>query len=363
MINVAINGFGRIGRLVLRAALKDREYGQNYQILAVNDLTDAKTLAHLLKYDSTFGVFDGTVSAAEKSIFVNGREIAVLAEKDPTKLPWGAMKIDVVIESTGKFTNAKSEPKAEMGADNKPRIAGEKDPAKAKVGADTHLQAGAKKVLITAPAKGQDATIVIGVNDGTYDRSRHHIISNASCTTNSMAPVVKVLHEKFGIVQGMMTTVHAYTNDQKILDFPHKDMRRARSAAVNIIPTTTGAAKAIAEVMPEMKGKLNGVALRVPTPDGSITDMTFVMAREVSVSEVNAALKLAAQGELKGVLEYTEDPIVSHDIIGNPHSAVVDGLSTMIIGAEKGTLLKVLSWYDNEWGYSCRVCDLVKKML
>jgi len=345
MINVGINGFGRIGRLVLRAALKDPEYGQKYQILAVNDLTDAKTLAHLFKYDSTFGVFDGAVSATEKSIIVNGREIAVLAEKDPAKLPWGAMKIDVVVESTGKFTDAKS------------------DAAKGKVGADAHIQASAKKVLITAPAKGQDATIVIGVNDGTYDRSKHHIISNASCTTNSMAPVVKVLHEKFGIVQGMMTTVHAYTNDQKILDFPHKDMRRARSAAVNIIPTTTGAAKAIAEVMPEMKGKLNGVALRVPIPDGSITDMTFIMARDVSAAEVNAALKAAAEGELKGVLEYTEDPIVSHDIIGNPHSAIVDALSTMIIGAEKGTLLKVLSWYDNEWGYSCRVCDLVKKML
>lgn len=347
MINVGINGFGRIGRLFFRAAVSDPEYGKTHRIVAVNDITDTKTLAHLLKYDSTFGKFEGTIEAKEKSIVVNGQEIQVLAEKDPTKLPWKAMNVDIVVESTGKFTNAKT------------------DPVKGKAGADAHLGAGAKKVIISAPAKGPDATIVLGVNEKMYDRDKHNIISMASCTTGSYAPLVKVIHEKFGVVQGLMTTIHSYTNDQRILDFPHDDLRRARSAAMNIIPTTTGAAKAIGEVIPDLKGKLNGIAIRVPTPDASLTDATFLLKKDVSAAEINDVLKEASENELKGIMEYTEDPIVSSDVIGNPHSAIIDGLSTMVIDAKdgKGNMIKILSWYDNEWGYSCRLWDLVKKVL
>lgn len=330
---VAINGFGRIGRNFFRAALKDEEFKEKFNIVAVNDLTNAKTLAHLLKHDSVFGTLDANVAAKDGAIEVDGTEISVLSEPDPQNLPWRSLKIDYVIESTGLFT--------------------------AREGAEKHLKAGAKKVIISAPAKNPDVTIVLGVNEEKYDPKNHRIISMASCTTNSLAPVVKVLNEKFGIECGFMTTCHAYTNDQRLLDLPHRDLRRARAAALSIIPTTTGAARAIGEVIPELKGKLDGLALRVPVPDGSITDIVVLLKREVTKEEVNLALKEASQGELKGIMEYTEEPLVSVDIIGNPHSSIVDGLSTNVIGG-RGRLVKVLSWYDNEWGFSKRLVDLLK---
>jgi glyceraldehyde 3-phosphate dehydrogenase len=315
---VGINGFGRIGRNFFRAALKQ---GADFEVVAVNDLTDTKTLAHLLKYDSILGRFDGEVSFTEDSLIVNGKEIKVLAQRNPADLPWGELGVEVVVESTGFFTD------------------GEK--------AKAHIEAGAKKVVISAPAKNVDGTFVMGVNDGDYTNDLN-IVSNASCTTNCLAPLAKVLHENFGIERGIMTTIHSYTGDQRILDAPHKDLRRARAAALNMIPTKTGAAQAVALVLPELKGRFDGLAVRVPTPPGSLTDLTFVAEKEVSVEAIKAAVKAAAEGELKGVLEYTEDPIVSHDIVGNPHTSIFDATETKVIG----NLVKVLSWYDNEWGYS-----------
>lgn len=325
-VKVGINGFGRIGRVVFRAALNH----PNVEIVAINDLTDAKMLAHLLKYDSVHGKLDAEVEAKDNSIYVNGREIIVTAERDPANLKWGELGVDVVIESTGRFTNRE-------------------DAAK-------HLEAGAKKVVISAPAKNEDITIVMGVNHDKYDPEKHDVISNASCTTNCLAPVAKVLHEKFGIKRGMMTTVHSYTNDQQILDLPHKDYRRARAAAESMIPTTTGAAKAVALVLPELKGKLNGGAIRVPTPNVSLVDLVAELNEEVTVEEVNKVLKEAAEGELKGILAYSEEPLVSKDYNGSTVSSTVDALSTMVI---EGNLVKVISWYDNETGYSNRVVDLV----
>jgi glyceraldehyde 3-phosphate dehydrogenase len=324
-VKIGINGFGRIGRLVMRAALNKEEL----EVAAINDLTDAKTNAHLFKYDSIHGIYPGEVAAKEDSIVVNGQAVKVLAEKDPAKLSWGDLGVDIVVESTGFFTEA--------------------DQAKA------HLAAGAKKVIISAPAKGEDITIVMGVNDELYEPAKHHIISNASCTTNCLAPVAKVLDEKFGIVKGLMTTVHSYTNDQRILDQAHKDLRRARAGAQSIIPTTTGAAKAVALVLPRLKGKLNGFAMRVPTVNVSVVDLVTEVKTATSAEEVNAALKEAAAGPLQGILEYTELPLVSRDFNGNPHSSIVDALSTMVI---EGTMVKVISWYDNEWGYSMRIVDL-----
>lgn len=325
MVRVAINGFGRIGRNVFRAGLKDIEF------VAINDLMDTKTLAHLLKYDSVHGKFRGEVEAYEGSIIVNGKEIKVFSERDPANLPWGSLDIDVVVESTGLFTHRED--------------------------ASKHLDAGAERVIISAPAKEPDITIVMGVNNQNYDKDKHRIISNASCTTNCLAPVAKVLNNAFGIKRGFLTTCHSYTSSQRILDLPHKDLRRARAAGLSIIPTTTGAARAIGLVLPELNGKLDGMALRVPTPNGSINDLVVEVDRDVTIEGVNAALKDASEGELKGILDYTEEPIVSRDIIGNPHSAIVDGLSTNVIG---GSLVKVLSWYDNEWGFSCRMVDLIK---
>ncbi|MBP2667379.1 MAG: gap [Firmicutes bacterium] len=325
-IKVGINGFGRIGRNAFRAALGNPDV----EIIAVNDLTDAKTLAHLLKYDSVHGIFAAEVKVENDTIFVNGKPIKVLAERDPAALPWGALGVQVVVESTGRFTDASK--------------------------AAAHITAGAKKVIISAPAKGEDITIVMGVNEDKYDPAKHHILSNASCTTNCLAPMAKIVHETFGIKHGMMTTVHSYTNDQMILDLPHSDLRRARAAALSIIPTTTGAAKAVALVLPALKGKLNGFALRVPTPNVSITDLVAEMEKPVTAEEVNAALKAAADGPLKGILEYCDEPLVSKDFNGNAHSCIVDSLSTMVVD---GTLLKVIGWYDNEWGYSNRVIDLI----
>ena len=315
---VGINGFGRIGRNFFRAAL---EQGADIEIVAVNDLTDNKTLAHLLKYDSITGRFQGEVSYDDEGIVVDGKHIKVLAQRNPADLPWGELGVEVVVESTGFFTD------------------GEK--------AKAHIEAGAKKVVISAPAKNVDGTFVMGVNDGDYTNDLN-IVSNASCTTNCLAPLAKVLHENFGIERGIMTTIHSYTGDQRILDAPHKDLRRARAAALNMIPTKTGAAQAVALVLPELKGRFDGLAVRVPTPTGSLTDLTFVAEKEVSVEAIKAAVKAAAEGELKGVLEYTEDPIVSHDIVGNPHTSIFDATETKVIG----NLVKVLSWYDNEWGYS-----------
>ena len=325
-IKVGINGFGRIGRNAFRAAMANPAL----EIVAVNDLTDAETLAHLLKYDSIHGILDAEVKAEKDAIVVNGKAIKVLAERDPAGLPWGALGIDVVVESTGRFTDADK--------------------------AAAHIKAGAKKVIISAPAKGEDITIVMGVNEDKYDAAKHNIISNASCTTNCLAPMAKVIHENFGIKHGMMTTVHSYTNDQMILDLPHKDLRRARAAAMSIIPTTTGAAKAVALVLPELKGKLNGFALRVPTPNVSLTDLVSEMEKPVTVEEVNAALKAAAAGPLKGILAYSDEPLVSKDYNGNPHSCIIDADSTMVVD---GPQLKVIGWYDNEWGYSNRVIDLI----
>jgi glyceraldehyde-3-phosphate dehydrogenase type I len=332
MIRVAINGFGRIGRNVLRSALQHSQYGQKFEIIAVNDLGNTEILAHLLKYDSIYGKFCGEVTAKPEGIEVNGYHIGFFSEVNPSNLPWKKLDIDIVIESTGVF--------------------------RTREGAGKHLEAGAKKVIISAPGKDPDLTIVLGVNEKMYDSNKHQIISMASCTTNSLAPPVKVLHETFGIEQGFMTTVHSYTGDQRILDFPHKDLRRARAAAVSIIPTTTGAAKAVALVIPELKGKIDGIALRVPTPDGSITDFSCVLKAPATVPEINNAFKQASQNTLKGILQYTEEPLVSVDIVGNPHSAIIDGLLTKVVG-ERGTFAKIFSWYDNEWGYSCRIVDLI----
>jgi glyceraldehyde 3-phosphate dehydrogenase len=329
-IRVAINGFGRIGRQVLQAGIDDT----NIEWVAVNDLTDTKTLAHLFKYDSTFGPFHGTVEAKEKSIIVNGKEIQVLAEKDPAKLPWKALKIDLVVESTGFFT--------------------ERDKAA------VHLQAGAKKVLISAPATNPDITIVRGVNEDKYDKSKHHIVSNASCTTNGLAPMVKVLNDNFGVVRGYMVTAHAYTADQRLVDAPHKDLRRARAAAVNIIPTTTGAAKAVAEVIPELKGKLDGVAWRVPVPDGSIVSFTCEVRKPATAEKINWLFSEVAKYNLNGIVRYSEEPLVLRDIVHDPHSCIFDAPSTKVID---GTFVTVAGWYDNEWGYSSRVVDIIKIMM
>lgn len=325
-MKVAINGFGRIGRQVLKALI---ERYPDIEIVAINDITDINTNVHLLKYDSNYGRFPGEVKVDGNDMVVDSRRIKVFVEKDPANLPWKDLGVDLVVESTGIFTDADK--------------------------ASAHIKAGAKKVIITAPAKGEDITIVLGVNENQYDPSKHHIISNASCTTNSLAPVSKVLNDKFGIISGLMTTTHSYTNDQRVLDLPHKDLRRARAAALNIIPTTTGAAKAIGAVIPELKGKMNGIALRVPTPTVSITDLVCVVSKEVTAEEVNKAFEEAAAGPMKGILDITYEPLVSMDFKGTTYSTVVDGLSTMAIG----NLVKVLAWYDNEWGYSCRVADLV----
>jgi glyceraldehyde 3-phosphate dehydrogenase len=322
---VGINGFGRIGRNFFRAIL---ESGADIEIVGVNDLTDNKTLAHLLKYDSVLGVLKQEVSYDDDSITVDGKKIRALAERNPADLPWGELGADIVIESTGFFTDATK--------------------------AQAHIDAGAKKVIISAPASNEDATFVVGVNNDQYDPAKHHIISNASCTTNCLAPMAKVLDEKFGIERGLMTTIHAYTGDQNLQDGPHKDLRRARAAAINIVPTSTGAAKAVSLVLPQLKGKLDGYALRVPTPTGSATDLTFTASREVTVAEVNAAIKEAAEGALKGILKYTEDPIVSSDIVTDPASSIFDAGLTKVIGDQ----VKVVSWYDNEWGYSSRLVDL-----
>ena len=326
-VKVGINGFGRIGRLVFRAALSKQI--KDLDFVAVNDLTDSKTLAHLLKYDSTFGTLNNDIKAKEGAIVIDGKEVKVLAEKDPAKLPWKDMKVDIVVESTGRFTEV------------------EKSKA--------HLQAGAKKVIISAPAKGECPTFVMGVNEAAYDPKSHDIMSNASCTTNCLAPVAKVILDEFGIQKGLMTTIHAYTNDQNTLDFPHKDLRRARAAALSMIPTTTGAAKAIGLVIPQLKGKMDGLAIRVPTPDVSLVDLTIDTDKELTADQVNSALKKAAEGKLKGILEYCNEPLVSKDFQGNPASSIVDSLSTKTFG----NMVKVLAWYDNEWGYSCRVIDLI----
>jgi glyceraldehyde 3-phosphate dehydrogenase len=339
-IKVGINGFGRIGRLVFRAMENDPAV----EVVAVNDLTDAKTLAHLLKYDSVHGKFDHDVEAVEDGIVVHSknvvgellgvkRTVKVLAQRNPADLPWGELGVDVVIESTGLFTDATK--------------------------AQAHIGAGAKKVVISAPASNEDITVVMGVNDSEYDPEKHNIISNASCTTNCLAPFAKVLRDSFGLKQGFMNTIHSYTNDQNILDLPHKDLRRARAAAMSMIPTSTGAAKAIGLVLPDMKGKLDGMSVRVPTPDGSVVDLVAELETPVTKDQINAAMKAAADGPMKGYLEYCEDPIVSIDVVGNPASSVFDSLQTMVMGGE-GTFVKCLSWYDNEWGYSNRVKDLTK---
>jgi len=327
MVKVGINGFGRIGRLALKAGLEKK----GLDFVAVNDLTDAKTLAHLFKYDSTFGIFPGELKVKDNTLIINGRKIRVLSEKNPVLLPWKELGVEVVIESTGMFRDRE--------------------------GAEKHLKAGAKKVIISAPAKGEDITIVLGVNEEEYDPEKHHIISNASCTTNCLAPVAKVLLDNFGIRRGLMTTIHSYTNDQVILDFPHKDLRRARAAALSMIPTTTGAAKATALVIPQLKGKIDGLAIRIPTPNVSLVDFVCELEKEAVKEEVNHAFKKTAEGELSHILEYTEKPLVSRDFNGNPHSAIVDGLSTYVIDRN---LVKVLAWYDNEWGYSHRLVELVE---
>lgn len=327
-VKVAINGFGRIGRNAFKIAVE--KYGKELDIVAINDLTDAKTLAHLLQFDSCFGKFEGTVDTKEDALVVNGKEIKILAERDPADLPWKELGVDIVMECTGIFTS--------------------------KEGAGKHIEAGAKKVIISAPAKNEDITIVMGVNEDKYDPANHHIISNASCTTNCLAPFAKVINDKFGINKGLMTTVHAYTNDQRILDLPHSDLRRARAAAESIIPTTTGAAKAVALVLPELKGKLNGFAMRVPTPTVSVVDLVVELAKPATAEEINAALKEASEGPMKGILGYEERPLVSIDYRQDNRSSIVDALSTMVID---GNMAKVVSWYDNEWGYSTRIVDLV----
>src|SRR5919199_3247498 len=329
-IRVGINGFGRIGRQVLRAA--KLQGVADLDFVAVNDLTDTKTLAHLFKYDSVHRTYQGDVSAGEGSITVDGDEIKILAERDPAKLPWKDLGVDIVLESTGRFTNAED--------------------------ARKHIQGGAKKVIISAPAKGEDITIVMGVNADKYDPAKHDIISNASCTTNCLVPMVKVIRDNFGFKHGSMVTIHSYTNDQNILDLPHKDLRRARAAAMSIIPTTTGAAKATSLVIPELKGKIDGIAIRVPTPDVSIVDLVAELDREVTAAQVNDAFRAAAEGRLKGILAYEEEELVSVDFTGNPHSSIIDAPSTNVIGG----LVKVMSWYDNEGGYSCRCVDLARFM-
>jgi glyceraldehyde 3-phosphate dehydrogenase len=324
---IGINGFGRIGRQALKATL-ERHPG-DLQVTVINDLTDTKTNAHLFKYDTTYGIYDGEVTAEERAIRIDGQSVAVVAERDPSKIPWRDYGVDLVIESTGFFTDAAK--------------------------AAAHLEGGAKKVIISAPAKGEDVTLVLGVNEGVYDPAKHTIISNASCTTNCLAPVAKVVHDTYGIVRGLMTTVHSYTNDQRILDQVHKDLRRARAAAANIIPTTTGAARALALVIPDLKGKFDGFSLRVPTITVSTIDFVAELERGTTVNDLNDSLKRAAEGPLKGILAYTAEPLVSSDFRGNSHSAIVDGLSTMVLGEN---LVKVIAWYDNEWGYACRVADL-----
>lgn len=326
-IKVGINGFGRIGRNVMRTALGDADI----DFVAVNDLTDTKTLAHLLKYDSVMGNLDHDITATENSIKVDGDEFRVFSEKDPAAIDWNSVGAEIVIESTGRFTKAE-------------------DAAK-------HLRGSVKKVIISAPAKGEDVTIVLGVNENMYDAGKHHIISNASCTTNCLAPVAKVIHEKFRIKNALMNTIHSYTNDQQLLDLPHKDLRRARAAALSMIPTSTGAAKAVALVIPELKGKFDGISVRVPTPNVSLVDVVINVEKETTTEEVNQVLKNAANEELRGILAFSEEPLVSIDFRGNPHSSIVDAENTKVIG---GTTMKILSWYDNEWGYSCRVRDLVK---
>jgi glyceraldehyde 3-phosphate dehydrogenase len=325
-VKVGINGFGRIGRNLLRAALDD----PGIEFVAVNDITDPKTLAHLLKYDSVFGILAAQVAYGGDCITVNGKSIRVFKTKDPADLDWSSLGVQVVVESTGLFTKAED--------------------------AKKHLKGTVKKVIITAPAKGEDITIVLGVNERAYDPAKHHIISNASCTTNCLAPAAKVVHENFKIIKGSMTTIHAYTNDQRILDLPHKDLRRARAAALSMIPTTTGAAKAIGLVIPELKGKMDGYAMRVPTPDVSVVDLVALVEKPTTAEEVNAALKKAAEGPMKGILQYVEEELVSKDFTGNPHSSMVDAGFTKVID---GNLVKVIAWYDNEWGYSCRVRDLI----
>jgi glyceraldehyde 3-phosphate dehydrogenase len=325
-LRVAINGFGRIGRNFFRASKGYNEF----EIIAINDLTDAKTLAHLLKYDSVHGIFNADVKAGDGSITVDGKELKVSAVTEPENLPWKDLRVDIVIEATGRFADRPS--------------------------AARHLDAGAKWVIISAPAKEPDATVCMGVNEETIDPSKHKVISNASCTTNCLAPVAKIVHNEFGIVKGLMTTIHSYTNDQRILDLPHKDLRRARAAALNMIPTTTGAAKAVGLVLPELKGKLNGMAIRVPTPNVSIVDLVVELAKEVTVEEINAALKKAADGPMKGILQYSEAPLVSSDLNGNAHSSIVDATLTMVLERK---MAKILAWYDNEWGYSSRLRDLI----
>ena len=325
-VRVAINGFGRIGRNVFRACLED----DGIEISNINDITDPATLAHLLKYDSVFGVLDADIKSTDDAIIVNGKSVKITAEREPANLPWKADKVDIVLECTGLFT--------------------------ARDKASGHLKAGAKKVIISAPAKEPDITVCMGVNHKSYVASEHNIISNASCTTNCLSPMAKVLQDNFGIKRGLMTTVHAYTNDQKILDLPHSDLRRARAAALSMIPTSTGAAKAVSLVLPELKGKLDGMAIRVPVPTVSVVDLVAELEKEATAEEINAALKAASEGELKGILQYCEDPCVSVDFKGNPHSSIVDALSTKVI---EGNLVKVLTWYDNEWGFSCRMKDLI----
>ncbi|MHB1069138.1 MAG: type I glyceraldehyde-3-phosphate dehydrogenase [Gemmatimonadaceae bacterium] len=326
-IKVGINGFGRIGRQVVRAA---KERGVAIDFVAVNDLTDTKTLAHLFKYDSVHGTFDGTVTYDDNSITINGDKVRIFKEKDPANLPWKDLGVDIVLESTGKFTNAED--------------------------ARKHLAGGAKKVIISAPAKNEDITVVLGVNHDKYDSAKHHIVSNASCTTNCLVPMVKTIRDAFGFRHGAMVTIHSYTNDQNILDLPHKDLRRARAGALSIIPTTTGAAKATALVIPELKGKIDGLSVRVPTPDVSLTELTVEVEKPTTIAEVNAAFKAASEGALKGILQYTEEELVSIDYVGNPHSCIIDAKCTNVID---GTMVKLSGWYDNEWGYSVRCVDLI----
>ncbi len=329
-VRVGINGFGRIGRMIVRAARKDGR-GGDIDFVAVNDLTDTATLAHLFKYDSVHGMYSGNVEAGDGKLVIDGDEIAVLSEKDPARLRWKDLEVDIVIEATGSFRSRED--------------------------ASKHIAQGARKVIITAPAKGEDISICLGVNTEAYDPAQHHIISNASCTTNSLTPLVKVLLQEFGFERGFMTTIHSYTNDQRLLDFPHSDLRRARAAAESIIPTTTGAAKATGAVIPEVKGRIDGIAVRVPTPDVSLTDLVAEVEKATTIEAVNGAFKEYAAGAMKGILEYSEEPLVSADYIGNPASSIVDGLSTNVID---GRLVKVLAWYDNEWGYSCRCVDLTR---
>jgi glyceraldehyde 3-phosphate dehydrogenase len=324
---IGVNGFGRIGRQVTRAIMES--YPQKLEVVAVNDLADARTNAHLFKYDTNYGIYPGTVEARNGTLVIEGKEVRVFSERDPASIPWAEMGVELVVESTGIFTDAEK--------------------------AAAHIEGGAKKVIISAPARNEDITVVLGVNDQRYDPAQHSIISNASCTTNCFAPMVKVLHDSFGVRHGLMSTVHAYTNDQKILDQVHDDLRRARAAATNIIPTSTGAARAVGRVLPELNGKLHGIAFRVPTATVSVTDFVATLSREVTVGDVNAAFKEAADGPLKGILDYCDEPLVSSDFKGNPHSCILDAPSTIVM---EGDMVKVLGWYDNEWGYSCRTADL-----